>query len=927
MEPRTLSLSFLVLSLTLAACTAQDRTNSFTAPGDVAGWQVSGPASFDDTRSHGDGGGSLAVGPKATALWKLREADGAGKVSFWVYEDGTQRKDEKTRGAGPMFGIQCADGRVLVAGALYAPYLAGNTTYALSEYKPAAKEVPFTKVTYLGVKRTVGWHQWTFDFNPDTGLKITVDKTDLAKRFKWDQSDVVGFVGVVAIGDLGPADPQTAWLDDVSVSLIDGALTKPEPVAAPAAAASGVPATDPPADGPVPTFTAALKDQHPRLLFDKTDVAALKAFAQTPTGQIFWKQITAYLGASKPPAQPTFLRDATDGQRQGMWRMPTVALHYALTGDQGSFDSALGYLKMLLALDHWETGQETDSGMSSANICIGAALAYDMLYNELDPAFREQFRQKLWEMARRQYYLGHLMRQPGTHYWQGDPQNNHRWHRNAGMSLCLLAAYTGDPSQDWMMQKLGEEMKYVADWLPADGTSHESPGYMIFGASHLMVGMQAMDRCLGTSYLTQPFFANVGTFMLQTLTPGLQQRFHYGDQGGTGVGGYDYDVFEMKAIGANQRGDLLPLVDARLKSDGVGAQIAWLGFLWYPRDLRARPAADTPTQAFFSDVGVQFVRDTWDAGGRGAMFKCGPYGGYLLNKFSHANGNKYVNVAHDDPDANSFILFKDNEFVAESDRYSAAKKSANLNTILVNGLGQINRGRTEGAQWSQPGGDMSMGAVITARDEQGASLGIEGEASGNYIANPKQGQRPALDRYRRSFLWVDGRYLLVLDDIRSPQPVDIDWLLQSGTVTAGQGGRFVLQKGEATCPLMIAVTEQVTPSVVDSPADNKNKPLGWKQLRLRANTQAIRFASVYDLWGKGNLTITLQADGPDHAVVKVTGGGGINDTWDWTAGTGKFGPSTIVGNDGTGQSLLTLDTPEAETAALLQAIRDAGKQG
>ncbi len=266
--------------------------------------------------------------------------------------------------------------------------------------------------------------------------------------------------------------------------------------------------------------------------------------------------------------------------------------------------------------------------------------------------------------------------------------------------------------------------------------------------------------------------------------------------------------------------------------------------------------------------------------------------------------------------------------MAESDRYSAAKRSANLNTILVNGTGQTNPGRPEGGVWSQPGGDMSRIAVVTARDEQGANLGIEGEAAGSYPANPRGGNpRPALERYRRSFLWVAGRYLLVLDDVRAPQPVDLDWLLQSGSVTAGADLRFVLQKGEARCPLQVAATQAVTASVVDSPADNKKTLLGWKQLRLRANTQAIRFASVYDLWGRGDLTVTLQADGADHATVKVTGRGGVNDTWTWTAAKDRFGPSTIAGQDGGGQGLLTLSTPENETLALLAEVQAAGKQG
>ncbi|MBI5831709.1 MAG: hypothetical protein HZB16_05265 [Armatimonadetes bacterium] len=541
--------SFLALLMFLALLPAwcqEPTTVRFDTPEMPAGWQVQG-AQVDLARSVGQGGGSLSVPPGARATWRLRAADGSGKVSFKVYEDGATRADEKTRGAGPLYGIVTKSGRLLVAGAVYAPYLAGNTTYSLSEYDPTAKEQPYFGVTYLGHRRTVGWHEWVFDFDAVKGLHISHNGQDLGNRWSWAKSQVQGFAGVVVLGDTGGDKAQTLWVDDVAVTLGPEGTVDPMTQLCPPA--------DPPAEGNAPSIVPALDGKHPRLLFGADEVAALREFVKTPRGRILFGRVGEYVGSCRAPSTPAFLTDATDGQRQGMWRMPTVALHYLLTGDKASLDAAVGYMKLLLALEQWETG-ELDCGMSSANIMIGAALCYDWLYDALEPGFREDFRRKLWTMARRQYYLGHLMRwgADNQHYWQGDPQNNHRWHRDAGMSLALLAAYTGEPGQKWMMGKLADEMRYVADWLPSDGTSHESPSYMVFGGAHLSLAMQAVDRCLGTTYLDRPFFANIPEFMLQTLTPGLAQCFHFGDQGGTGVEEFNYDVFEMLAVGQHRRG-------------------------------------------------------------------------------------------------------------------------------------------------------------------------------------------------------------------------------------------------------------------------------------------------------------------------------------------------------------------------------------
>lgn len=904
------------LMIAAAPAFAETKTATFDSAESLEAWTTEGDVTVDTSRNReGDGGGAMKVAPGAKAVWMLRQADGAGKVTLWFYEDGTQRDKPKERGSGPLVGIITTEGRVLTVGPVYAPYLTGNDTLCSAEFIPPT-EKPWYGLTYLGLKRTRGWHRLTFDFDPDEGLTLMFDDTEPG-RFNWATSKVKGFAGVVVLGDADQDNPQTAWVDDVTVEL--GGAMNIDPFEA------LVPLTDPPAEGPSPEIVPELAGKHPRLLFSQDDVADLKAFTRTEMGRIFMETLERYLPPSVPPKEPKFLTDATDGQRQGLWRLPTVALHYVLTGDQQSFDRAVGFLKLFADLPHWET-HELDSGMSSANIMAGAALAFDWLYNDLEPEFREQFRKKLWQHARRQYYIGHLKRGKNVHYWQNDPQNNHRWHRNAGMFLAALTSYTGDPSQKWFMQKLAEEMKYVVDWLPEDGTSHESPGYMIFGAAHLTLGVQATDRCFGTNYLERPFFKNLPRFMIQTMTPDMQHRFHYGDQGGTEVGDYRYDVFELKCIGVHQQRDLLALADQRLKTQGVGTNIAWLGLLWYPRELKAASASDAATKAFFPDLGLAFMRDKWADDGCGAMFKCGPFGGYLLNRFQAMSG-AYLNVAHDDPDANSFLLYADGAFLAESDRYSYQKKSANLNTLLVNGTGQTVPGRAENVQWWQPStdGTMEKVAVITALEQSDAAYAIEGEAAGSYPANPpKAAERPALDRYRRTFLWVEGKYVLVLDDIRAPEMVDLTWLVQSPQIdnTGAPDMRFVLTSGEAECPMMVAATDIPVPEVVDSPADNRKAPLGWKQLRLSFRTDTVRVATVYDLWGGRKLVVNLEPTGPDHAMVTVAGEG-FMDTWDWTAGTGQFGPSTLVGKTAEGRQIIAISKPEPETQALIDEVAEA----
>ncbi len=648
-----------------------------------------------------------------------------------------------------------------------------------------------------------------------------------------------------------------------------------------------VPASDPNEPDP-PKLVASTMSTHPRLLFGPNEIPKLRRLAKEE-GKAFFRQMEDYLPACKAPEKPGFLKDATDGQRVGLWRMPTAALHYVLSGEEKSLARAKGYMELLLALDHWETTRERDSGMSSANILIGAALCYDWLHDELGKAFREKFRRKLLTMARRQYYGGHLNRNGAVAYWQGDPANNHRWHRNAGMVLATLAAYEGDKDDDWLLARCFDEMELVNRWLPPDGTSHEGPSYLIFGGAHLTLACQAADRCFGTTYLRGTWFRTAPRFRLHTLAGGFDKSLHFGDSAGMG----SYNNFLWKCAAVHGLADVQAGLRKHFEANPKAWWLGWMSMVWF-QPMDDGSVDDLTRASLFPDVGLATMRDRWDEDGVVATFKCGPLGGYRLNAYRNARNYKYVNVAHDDPDAASFTIFARGEFLAETDRYSRSKRSANHNTILINGAGQTVRGRKEGGVWSQPGrGDMSKMAVLTAWKQAGDVIVVEGEAAGAYPAIAKI--RPGLERFRRTMIWAKDRYILVLDDVRAPEDVEICWLVQGPRLTAEKEvGRYVLSKGEATCPFSVHCLTDSNSRIVKSPADHRGKALGWQQLRLTTRTSCTRLVSVYDPWGVG-LSLTLKPGEGKQADTVTVEAEEFKDRWTWPAAGEGFSPTALVG--------------------------------
>ena len=206
----------------VALAAAAEKSLSFDDAASLAALETKGKVAIDATKNRqGKGGGALKVEPGGTVVWRLRDRNGSGKVTLWVYEDGSAPAEPKQHGAGAMWGLVQEGTAVLAVGAVYAPYLSGATTYASSDFAPTKNERPWWKVQYLGLRRAPGWHEWVFDLHPEKGLRILYDGKDINARraaFNWDKTRLLGFTGVTIVGDTTDAK-QTVWVDDLKATL------------------------------------------------------------------------------------------------------------------------------------------------------------------------------------------------------------------------------------------------------------------------------------------------------------------------------------------------------------------------------------------------------------------------------------------------------------------------------------------------------------------------------------------------------------------------------------------------------------------------------------------------------------------------------------------------------------------------------------
>jgi hypothetical protein len=709
-----------------------------------------------------------------------------------------------------------------------------------------------------------------------------------------------------------------------------GAMPEPPPMP-PAQAQqiiSQIPATDPPTPG-APQIVDAMKGKHPRLLFTADEITALKQQIGTDPilqkaydGTKQWATIALIPSGPRPPV----VADDTSALVKSLAQAPAMAYAYALDHDPAMKEKIITTLTNMMNTPYWADGKELDSNMGAACNEFMVGLLFDTVHDDLDPAMRAQLAANIFTHARRQYYLGHkqMLKFPGAGYWQADPQPNHRWYRDMGLAACVLSvADEPDIDAGYMLQSLKDEMDFVMKWYPPDGDCHEGAGYQSFGYLPIAAATEMMDRVLGTTYQKTTGIKNAASQQMYYWVPGRNSDISYGDDQNSvaAVFGNNDGAFFLGPHLTQDKNMQAALLRRVARSDhpasGKPPIYPWSLLAFYDPTVSGGDYKALPLYRLFPDMGSATMRDSWEDDAVVMTFKCGPYGGYRLNDYRMATPGEdgkphYVNIAHDDPDANEFTLAIGNGFAFHPGVYSFVHKlTTQHNTLTVDDKGQLG----EGDAFTQPTGALDMRTLSYLTGWKTGDNGrviIEGEAGNAYrgMTGPElkaahnEAAPAVLSKFRRTAIWMPGDYILILDDIASASGAhNLTWHADAPTgTTDNQGHNTTTTETGTQVGFQVVSDPPLTTAIVPVILDGRWGNVPVQQFQCSANTDTLKIACLIDPWKK---TPDVKMTSSGGTVTLAVHSGTFDDTWTWQPATDSTTPSQITGTRG-GAPLISL---------------------
>jgi len=540
----------------------------------------------------------------------------------------------------------------------------------------------------------------------------------------------------------------------------------------------------------------AQSTSHPHLYFDQAGMDALRNRALTNSRLnkmwLKFKKDRVENKAMKIVVAPGPLLDLEEGRNYGD-ALADLTIAYIVTRDQKYVDKAKEIALDLAEKSDW--GEQ----LIVAHISIGLAFCWDVMYDKFTAS-----EQKTIKDAARANSNNHI---------NPNPLSNHNWTPAAGEGLIGLAFGFSDLLNDAKLN-FKEGAGSVLWAHGSDGFSPQGPGYwrkydhvgLFFHALRFNEPQNDWFH-LGKEYPGSEF-------LRQSSYPRIYGHVQHADmscitwcdalQVGNEAQG-PYGNMGMITLDASEYNDgyVLSFLDHLLNEAGYRFEDEdSAAFIFFDdQGVPSKSFRDLPLSGYWPNMEGAIFRSSWEKDALVFYMRCGSPGG-------HARRIKgLVSDQHSHPDANGFLLFYNNDYLAAEDGarpeigpHIGKAITYGHNTILIDGAGQR--------------GDLST--RIEASD---ANMDFLDADHVGYLLGDATDAYKNLDRFYRYVIYKKHKYAIVVDELKDDLNHKYEFVLGTDkrhTITSGTGSKFTVKAGTgaaAKLPLVFVEPQSLQSSI------------------------------------------------------------------------------------------------------------------
>ena len=515
---------------------------------------------------------------------------------------------------------------------------------------------------------------------------------------------------------------------------------------------------------------STLTEGHPRLVLTERRLAELKTLAKTD--KLLARGVRdAIAEADSLAKRPPLVRKLRGPRLLGVSRdcvrrMYAFGLAWRWTGKKVYLDKARENLLAACEFTDWNPRHFLDV----AEMSHGVAIGYDWFHAALDAPTRERIRKGLIRCG---LQPGLAAYKTGKYGWWARSAFNWNQVCNSGLLIgsLAIAETDGQYARQIVPAAVASLPKAVTTYAP-DGAWPEGPGYWGYATRYTVYGLAALETALGTDFGLSSLAGldRAGDFPLHTTGP-TGMYFNFADTGGTNRRRNIPSLFWL----ARRYGNGFHAAAERDMMARRRASV--LDVVWYVPPDEKKPPAPAAAKRFGGAVELAVFRSAWDD--PNALFAAVKAG--------------YNQVNHGHLDLGSFELDALGVRWARelgSDYYNLPGywgMSANSRRWTYYRLGSLSHSVPLLDNQHQ---DVHAKAKITAFRADGAN--------GLAVIDLGTAYKHAAASAARGLRMLDGRAVLVQDELKVTKPCQATWAMTTDAQIAARGAEAKLTLGGRT---------------------------------------------------------------------------------------------------------------------------------